>query len=121
MKYTVRSRDGELTFESFEQLKEAAASGLVEGDDEVLREGETEWRRASAMPKLLSKLRPARRFNPGVVWISIAVLGASGAFFAIRTGSVAEKPELYAFGLLLAFAVVGILFKVTGDAAKRRR
>ena len=120
MKYTVRNADGQLTYESFEQLKEAAASGLVEPDDEVLREGETEWRKASALPKLLSKMETKKKFNPTIVWIAISVVGAIGAFVAIRNGNVKDKPELSAFGRVLAFAVVGILFKVTADTAKRR-
>lgn len=120
MKYTVRNADGQLTYESFDQLKEAAVSGLVEPDDEVQREGETEWRKASTVPKLLSKLEARKKFNPSIVWISISVVGAISAFIAIRNGNVKDKPELYAFGLVLAFAVVGILFKVTADTAKRR-
>ncbi|MGV3622267.1 MAG: GYF domain-containing protein [Archangium sp.] len=120
MKYTVRNADGQLTYESFDQLKEAAASGLVEANDEVLREGETEWRKASTMPKLLSKMETKKPFNPMLIWIGIAVVGAIGAFVAIKNGNVKDKPELYAFGLVLAFAVVGILFKVTADSAKRR-
>lgn len=120
MKYTVRNADGQLTYESFDQLKAAAVSGLVEPEDEVQREGETEWRKASTLPKLLSKLETKKKFNPMLVWIGIAVVGAIVAFVAIRNGDLKEKPELYAFGLVLAFAVVGILFKVTADTAKRR-
>lgn len=121
MKYTVRSKDGELTFEGFDQLKEAASAGLVEGDDEVLREGETTWRKASELPKLMTRLATKKKFNPLLVWISVAVLGAVGAFVAIRKGNTDDQPEFYAFGLLLAFGVVGLLFKVTSDAGKRRR
>ncbi len=120
MKYAVRSKDGELTFESFEQLKEAATAGLVEGDDEVLREGETVWRKANELPKLMTKLATKKKFNPMLVWIGLSVLGAIGAFVAIRNGNMKDKPELYVFGLVLAFAVVGVLFKVTADTAKRR-
>lgn len=116
MKYTVRNADGELTYESLEQLREAADAGLVAPDDEVKREDEGIWRKASALPKLRSKL--TRHFNPMLLWIAVAVLGSIGAFVAIRRGG--EQPELYVLGLVLAFAVVGVLFKVTNDTAKRR-
>ena len=53
MKYRVRSKDGELEYESFKQLEEAAQVGFLDPDDELLREGETEWKKVSAQPALM--------------------------------------------------------------------
>ena len=48
MKYTVRSGEGEVTFESFGALERAFWSGLVDPEDKVQEEGATAWRRADS-------------------------------------------------------------------------
>ena len=123
MKYRVRSKDGELEYESFQQLEDAARLGFVEADDELLREGETEWKKVSSQPALVKQKRPGlAAFNtPLVRWIALSVAGAVFAFYAIHRGTTEDKPELSAAGLTAAFLCVGVLFKVTADASKRRR
>lgn len=123
MKYRVRNKDGELEYESMQQLEEAARLGFVDPDDELLREGETEWKKASTVPALLKGHRAAPGFwaTPLFRWIGLSVGGGLFALWAINEGHTADKPELYAAGLVAAFAVVGVLFKVTADAQKRRR
>ena len=122
MKYRVRSKDGELEYESFKQLEEAAQVGFLDPDDELLREGETEWKKVSAQPALMkSKRATAAWKSPIFRWVLLAVLGALFAFWAIHAGSTQDKPELSAGGLVVAFMSAGVLFKVTADAQKRRR
>lgn len=123
MKYRVRSKDGELEYESFEQLKDAANVGFVDPDDELLREGETEWKKVSSVPTLIKGKRssPGLLNNPLMRWIALCLAGAGFAFWAIHTGHTQDKPELYAAGLVSVFVCAGVLFKVTADAQKRRR
>jgi hypothetical protein len=123
VKYKVRNKDGELEYDSFQQLEDAARLGFVDPDDELLREGETEWKKVSTQPALMKGKRGGLSAfnNPLVRWISLSVAGAIFAFWAIHRGSTQDKPELYAAGLTAAFLCVGVLFKVTADAAKRRR
>ena len=114
MKYRVRNKDGELEYESFKQVEEAAQMGFVEPDDELLREGETEWKKVSAVPGSVFRTQLT-------LWVGVAVSAAVFAFWAIRHGSVDDKPELYGAGITAAFVAAGVLFKVTADAQKRRR
>ena len=123
MKYRVRNKDGELEYESFKQVEEAAQMGFVEPDDELLREGETEWKKVSAVPGLLKgkRARVSVFRTQLTLWVGVAVSAAVFAFWAIRHGSVDDKPELYGAGITAAFVAAGVLFKVTADAQKRRR
>ncbi len=122
MKYRVRTSDGELAYESWEQLQEAAVMGFVEPDDEVQREDQAEWRKASAMPGLLKSSARKRAWNtPLFRWIAFAVVGGVFALWAIHTGNTEDKPELYATGLTVGFLVAGVLFKVTTDASRMKR
>lgn len=120
MKYLVRNADGQLEYESFKQLEDAVRMGFVDPEDELLREGETEWKKVSSQPGLL-KQRGRRSFlaNRLSLWIAIAVACGGAAFWMIVEAEA--KPELYALAMVFAFAAVGVLFKVTTDAAKRRR
>lgn len=122
MKYRVRSKDGELEYESFKQLEEAAQVGFLDPDDELLREGETEWKKVSTQPALMKGKRAHAAWkSPLLRWVLLAVLGGVFAFWAIHTGNTQDRPELYAGGLVAAFMSAGVLFKVTADAQKRRR
>lgn len=123
MKYRVRSSDGELVYESLEDLRQAAELGLVGPEDELRGEEEPQWRKASTVAKLWKGRRSKRAFwsAPLLPWILLALSGGAFAFWAIHRGNVEQSPELYAAGLVVVFVVVGVLFKVTGDAQKRRR
>ena len=48
MKYTVKNKEGELTYGSLDEVKTAYVLGLIEADDEVLEDGASLWRKASA-------------------------------------------------------------------------
>jgi hypothetical protein len=118
VKYRVRSADGEIAFDSIEALRIAASTGLVEESDDVLREDETTWRKASAMG--LAGLQGAKKKrNPQTLWIALAVLLGIGAFVLLLKGG--QDSQFYLYGGGLGFVVAGILFKVTRDAAKIRR
>ena len=120
MKYRVRSKDGELEYESFKQLEEAAQVGFLDPEDELLREGETEWKKVSTQPALMKgKRRTSWWTNPLLRWVVLPVLGGCFSLWALAKGE--ESPEFYAFGLLVAFLSVIVLFKVTADAQKRRK
>lgn len=125
MKYRVRNQDGELEYESFKQLEEAARTGFLDPDDEFLREGETDWKKVSTQPKLMPKNRGRSIFaTPLARWILLAIMGALFAMWALYKGGTQHelqaKWQLYAAGLTAAFVAAGILFKVTTDAQKRR-
>lgn len=120
MKYTVRSKDGELVYESFKQLEQAAQVGFLDPDDELLREGETEWKKVSSQPALVKGTRRARWWmTPILRWLALPVVGGLFSLWAIHKGQT--QPEYWAAGLLVAFLSVGVLFKITADAHKRRK
>ncbi|MDP1822063.1 MAG: hypothetical protein Q8L48_02440 [Archangium sp.] len=123
MKYRVRSKDGELEYESFQQLEEAARMGFVDADDELLREGESEWKKVSTLPSLLKRKRGGLSvFRTALTYWIVAAIGAGlFAFWALATGNTGDKADLYAEGITAAFVCAGILFKVTVAAQKRRR
>ncbi len=118
MKYRVRSADGEMEFASLEALRTAAHSGLVDASDEVQREDETVWRKASAMGAVGAQSAKKKR-DPQTLWIALAVLLGIGAFVLLLKGG--QDSQFYLYGGGLGFVVAGILFKVTRDAAKIRR
>ena len=96
--------------------------GFLDPDDELLREGETEWKKVSTQPALMKGKRTGAAWkSPLFRWVLLAVLGALFAIWAIHTGNTQDKPELSAGGLVAAFMSAGVLFKVTADAQKRRR
>ena len=117
MKYRVRSADGEMEFSSLEALRVAAHSGLVDPSDEVQREDETIWRKASAMGSIAAHTEKPK-FNPQTVWISLAVVLGLGAFVMLLKGR--HDPQYYVYGVVLGFVVAGVLFKVTRESARRR-
>ena len=111
MKYRVRNKDGELEYESFSQLEEAARVGFVEPNDELLREGETEWKKAST---LIS--RPGRKIRISSIafWTAFAVLLALFSLWTLASGD-------YLLGGLPIFMLVMVLLKVTTKAARRKQ
>ncbi len=120
MKYTVRNQDGEVAFESFDALKKAAAEGLVEATDEVRREDESSFRPAAQVPRLLDVAAQRRAgLSAQTLWLSVAIVGGVAAFVLLLKGG--SDPQFYVYGVAVAFVVAGVLFKVTRDAAQRRR
>jgi hypothetical protein len=118
VKFRVRSADGEIVFDSLEAFRIAAHSGLVEASDDVLRDGETTWRKASTLRDVWPQGAQKKR-NPQTLWIALAVVLGIGAFVMLLKGG--QDSQFYLYGVGLGFVVAGILFKVTRDASKLRR
>ena len=123
MKYRVRNKDGELEYESFKQVEEAAQLGVVDPDDELLREGETEWKKVSAVPGLLKGKRSrASVFRTQLtLLVGVAVGAAIFAFWAIRQGHADDRPELYGAGISAAFVSPIRVPITTGPRSFRKR
>ncbi len=117
MKYTVRSPEGEVVFDSFEALRQAVGSGMVEPNDEVRREDEADWRPAGTLPGLTSQT-PARKRDPQTLLLAAAItLGVLALALLVKGG---QDPQFYVYGVVAAFVVAGILFTVTRNTARRR-
>ncbi len=113
MKYTVRTKEGELTYDSFGAVERAWLQGLVEPDDEVLEEGTTKWRKAGSIPLLAQ----ARRYG-NQVWggaqlgllVVYLVLG-SVALYGLTSGS-------YYVGVIAAAILAVVTVKISMRAFK---
>ena len=110
MKYKVRNKDGELEFESLQQLEEAVRQGFVEADDELLMEGSTEWRSAASLVHRKKKLP---FFSAIDFWVGVAALLGIGSIW-----SFAEKE--YGVGGVLTFVLVNVIARITWKASKRK-
>ena len=116
MRYTVRTPEGELTFNSFGEVERAWLQGLVEPDDEIREEGSTKWRLASTVPLLVQARRRGDAVWGGTqpAWIVIAIILASAALYSIAKGHML-------IGLIVAFGLALLLTRVTYKAFKRSR
>ena len=116
MKYTVRTKEGELQYGSFGEVERAWLMGLVEPDDELLEEGHTKWRRADSYPVLLRARRTGEQAWGGAwfLWAVFAILLGSLALYLLKQGQ-------YLLGLGTAFAVVSVMFSVTRRAFRRAK
>lgn len=119
MKYTVKNKDGELTYGTMEELKVAYVLGLVEAEDEVLEENTQLWRKAGGIPLLVT----AKKVNVEkgqsrtlLAWTTAAILGAVAYFYVIIKGFMPGY-----FAVLLGIPIAGLLLKVTTLAAKQKR
>jgi hypothetical protein len=116
MKYTVRSKDGELTYASFGAVEHAWLAGLVDPEDELLEEGTTKWRRADSFPLLVRARRQGNQVWGGsqAAWIIIGVTFGSASLYLLVKGN-------YLIGGVIAIIVTTLLFKVTYSASKRTK
>jgi len=115
VKYTVRNKDGELTYGSLEEVKTAFVIGLIEPDDEVIEEGAKLARKASSIPLLVTAKKVTHekgQSNAMRGWVIGALVLAMFAFYFLIKG-------VWTWGGLAAFGVVVILLRVTMQAAKR--
>lgn len=115
-KYRVRTKEGELTYESFRAVEWAWLQGLVEPDDELLEEGATRWRRAGSIPLLVNARRHGNQVWAGTqsAWIIISLVVCSAALYLLAKGH-------YLAGGLLAVLISLMLFRVTVAAYKKSR
>lgn len=116
MRYTVRTQEGELTFNSFGEVERAFLQGLVEPQDEIREEGSSTWRKASSLPLLVQARRRGDAVWGGTqaAWIMIAVIFGSIALYMIAKGQIA-------IGLGLVVVLSLLLTRVTYKAFKRTR
>ncbi len=117
MKYTVKNRDGELTYGSLEEVKTAYVLGLIEAEDDVREEAATVWRKAGAIPLLITARKVTiDRVQSRVLlaWTAGAIVAAIVYFTLIIKGFF---PGFLA--VLMGIPVAALLFKVTTLAAKR--
>lgn len=119
MRYRVRNEHGELTFESFEALKEAFRQSLVDPDDDVMEEGAATWRKASTVPKLME----SREAKPPLMqtearWYVIAIV-----VFAVGAGVLITLKKNNYVGLLIALviAMFSTSFFVWSQTRRKRR
>src|SRR5688500_6598908 len=117
MKYTVKNQDGELTYGSMEEVKTAYVLGLVESDDEILEDGSKLWRKAGAIPLLVTarKVSVARgHSNTLRGWVFGALVLAIIGFYLLVTGNLL-------LGGVVMFAVVSVSFRITVLATKKKK
>ena len=117
MKYTVKNKDGELTYGSLEEVKTAYVLGLVEPEDEVLEEGATLQRKAGTIPLLVTakKVNVARGHSSTLRgWVFGALVLSIIGCYLLVTGS-------WLLGGATMFAVVSVLFKITTLAARKKK
>lgn len=117
MKYTVKNKDGELTYGSMEELKQAYVLGLVEAEDEILEEGAQLWRKANGIPLLVT----ARKVNLESAdskrlggWV-FAALGLSVVSFYFLWN------QIWTWGGLTTFGVLAMLTQIVRLTARPRR
>ena len=116
MKYTVRTKEGELTYASFGAVELAWKQGLVGPDDELLEEGKTKWRKAGSIALLAQARRSGDQVWGGsqMAWIIIMVIAASIGLYFLVHGN-------YLVGGLLSLAIAVLLFRITTNAFKRTK
>jgi hypothetical protein len=113
MKYRVKSQDGELEYESHAQLQQAFDVGFVDAEDQVLKEGGTDWVAARTLVKQRAKVPTWR--SQQLLWVYAAIGLAGSAFYLFAR-------DEYVWGAASIFVLVMVLFKITRDAnAVRRR
>jgi hypothetical protein len=116
MKYTVRSKEGELEYLSFGQVEHAWLMGLIEPDDEILEEGKTKWRKAGTIPLLAQARRKGDAVWQGTwfVWVLAGVIGGTVALYQFNEGN-------YIVGFVIAFGVASVMLHVTWRAYQKEK
>jgi len=118
MKYRVRNPDGELSYASMLELREAYLLGLVEPTDEVQREDGSTWRKAALIPELAQAKKAPRSLwaDKQMRWaLGLALLGSMAGFSFLY--------EATSMGILfaLAFAVIGLQWLTRWQRKKYRK
>lgn len=119
MKFRVRSKEGELQYESFGQVEKAWLLGLIDPDDEILEEGHTKWRRADSIPLLVKAERSGEQVWVGTwfIWTLMGIAGGTIALVLLNSKGVMSKFA----GVMVGFIVAGAMLKVTMNAYARRK
>ncbi len=115
--YRVKTQDGELTYGSLEEVKNAYVLGLIESDDEVLKEGDTVWRKASGIPLLVTAAKTRRdrtASNTQRYYIAGMLVGGLGGMYFLLKGN-------YGLGAALVAAVAVFGLRMAMRAGKVRK
>ena len=117
MKYTVKNKDGELTYGSLEEVKTAYVLGLIDADDDILEDGAKLARKAGAIPLLITarKVRVHQgQSNTLRGWIFGALVLSIIGFYLLVTNS-------WLLGGLAMVVVASMLFRITALASRRKK
>ncbi len=115
MRYTVRTKDGSLTYGSMGEVEKAYRSGLVEPEDEIQEEGTTTWRKAGAIPVLARQPKGLDRLNVrSQAWTVFALCLLALSLYCLVKG-------LVWVAVASALAVSFILTRVTYKAFRGRK
>jgi Flp pilus assembly protein TadB len=117
MAYRVRNEDGELRFQTFEDLRQAYVQQLVGAEDEVLEDGSSTWRKAGSLPKLVQALRarPTAIEREGRWYLLALVLLSAGVYF------IAFGWNIVSFAVVAAIVSAFLLWTTFASARRRRR
>jgi hypothetical protein len=115
MHYRVRSADGELNYPTLLHVEQAYLAGLISPDDELIQEGQTEWRKIRSVPELHTRRKAdgsvGGAFMPYVVG---GVLLAVAAFVLLVQGR-------WMIALPLALILCAVLSRMTYKTYRARR
>ncbi len=117
MKWKVKSSDGELEYSTFGEVERAYQMGLIEGEDELLEEGTTRWRKANTIPLLVNA---ARREPPGKSQMVLGLSLAATALALMTLYFIQDESWILAatFGLI-ELGIMSALLRVTFDTKKK--
>ncbi len=107
--YRVKTQDGELTYGSLEEVKNAYVLGLIEAEDEVLKEGDTLWRKAGGIPLLVTAAKARQKSTRSKAqrfYLAGMMVGGLGGMYFLLKGNYGLGAGLVAivvvFGLRMA-------------------
>jgi hypothetical protein len=110
-RYEVKSQGGQLFYDTFIHVEQAYLAGLIDPADEIRKEGDAEWKRASAMPQLRNLQHAEKRIAGAYVpWIIGAVVLGIAALIFLMQGK-------WLIGLVLAVILSTVLFRLTYKSA----
>jgi hypothetical protein len=104
MSYRVRTPEGELEFGSLYDISNALRHGLVDGEDEVLVPGQTNWVRVSDHSALKAHVRTGKGMRPGSVRGGLE-LGATLASALVAVTGILAGWSYWVVGVAVLVAV----------------
>lgn len=115
--YRVKTADGELTYGSLEEVKTAYVLGLIEAEDEVLKEGETLWRKAGGIPLLVTaakRRQASTQSNSTRLMLAAMLFGGLGGMYFLLKGNIG-----LGIGLSAIVVVFGLRLAITAGKVKK--
>ncbi|HLL54725.1 MAG TPA: hypothetical protein VK447_14325 [Myxococcaceae bacterium] len=109
MGFRVRSPDGELRFDSLYDIERAYAHGLVDENDEMLKDGDSTWRKVGTV-QVIRQGRPGG--GPTPFWRTPMVLfGLGGAGLALILLFKGYWIAALVVALLASTAISGVTYR----------